>query len=303
MRVPGVVVAATFSDISRWARGKGLEIVMLVSGALLLARLITWLTDRFTRRIDDRGKRVADELVRSEESKHLHAVAQVTRWLVIVLLYFVAALLVLQRLGVPVSGLAAPGAVVGVALGLGAQRIVQDLLSGFFIIVERQYGFGDVIRIASPGSSAGVSGTVEALTLRTTRLRTINGELLIIPNGELRQVTNLSRDWARAVIDVPVPVGEDVNEATTVLRHVCDEAYQDHGLQPLLLDPPSVMGVEKIEQDYLVIRVIARTLPGKQFDVGRDLRARVAHALREAGIEMSVATAAAVSTAQPSATS
>jgi small conductance mechanosensitive channel len=105
------------------------------------------------------------------------------------------------------------------------------------------------------------------------------------------------------VIDVPVPVGEDVNEATTVLRHVCDEAYQDHGLQPLLLDPPSVMGVEKIEQDYLVIRVIARTLPGKQFDVGRDLRARVAHALREAGIEMSVATAAAVSTAQPSATS
>src|SRR4029077_12578152 len=128
--------------------------------------------------------------------------------------------LVLQLFGVPLTTLVAPATVAGVAVGFGAQRIVQDLLAGFFMIAERQYGFGDVIRISSLGATTGVTGTVEDVTLRGTRMRTVNGGVVIVPNGHMSQVTSLSRDWARAVVDVPVPATADVNRVTEILRAV-----------------------------------------------------------------------------------
>ena len=272
----------SLSDVSHWARGNGLEIVLYLTGAVLLARLVGWGSDRLTSRIDAQAR--GDVLIRSEAAKHRHALTQVIRWTATVLIYFVAALRVLQLFGMPLTTLVAPATVAGVAVGFGAQRVVQDLLAGFFIITERQYGFGDVIRISTLGATTGVTGTIEDVTLRVTRMRTVNGEVVIVPNGQIQQVTNLSRDWARAVVDVPVPVGSDINRINEVLRAACRAAFDDDALRPLMLDPPSVMGVESIEVDELKIRVVARTLPGKQFDVGRDLRARIAIALREAGI-------------------
>ena len=189
-----------------------------------------------------------------------------------------------QRLGVPMSGLVAPAAVAGVALGFGAQRLVQDVLSGFFVITERQYGYGDVVRLSVVGIGAPVQGTVEDVTLRVTQLRTVNGEVVITPNGQIVQATNLSRDWARAVIDVPVPSSADVSTVTAILQDVGTAAYADDELRPLLLDAPTVMGVESIEVGTLNIRIVARTLPGKQFQVGRMMRARIADALRIEGI-------------------
>jgi small conductance mechanosensitive channel len=280
-----MLVVVSLSDFSRWSRSSGLEIVMLVTGALLLARLVSWSGSKVTASIDARGQG-SDAIVRSEDAKHRHAVAQVITWMVIVLIYFVAGVLVLQRLNVPLTTLVAPATVAGVAVGFGAQRVVQDLLGGFFVIVERQYGFGDVIRVAPPGSTAGVTGTVEDVTLRMTQLRTANGEVLILANGEIRQVTNLSRDWARAVVDVPVPVGADIGRVNHILHEVCDEAFQQPELRPLLLDAPTVMGVETLEVDHLSVRVVARTLPGQQFDVGRQLRASIATAFQAEGIRV-----------------
>jgi small conductance mechanosensitive channel len=236
-----------------------------------------------------------DALVRSEEAKHRHALTQVLTWASLVLVYCVTAVLIVQKLGVPVTGLVAPAAVAGVALGFGAQRLVQDLLAGFFIITERQYGYGDAISISIPGIPAGVIGTVEDVTLRVTTVRTQNGEVIITPNGSIVQLTNLSRGWARAVVDVPVPVSVDVNRVSDILRRVGDEAFADEGLHPLLLDPPSVMGVQSIEVDQFQVRVVARTLPGKQFDVGRALRARIAAAFLREGIHVSTA----LNTAEP----
>jgi small conductance mechanosensitive channel len=177
----------------------------------------------------------------------------------------------------------APATVAGVALGFGAQRIVQDILSGFFIVAERQYGFGDVVRLAAPGATA-TTGTVEEITLRITRIRSLDGEVITTPNGQIVQVTNLSRDWARAVIDVPVPVTVDVSDVSDILRAVCSEAFEDEQLHRLMLDAPSVMGVESLAVDQFNVRVVARTLPGKQFEVGRALRARITQRLRRAGI-------------------
>jgi len=141
-----------------------------------------------------------------------------------------------------------------------------------------------VVRLSIPGTGTPVQGTVEDVTLRVTQLRTVNGEVVITPNGQIVQATNLSRDWARAVIDVPVPSTAEVSTVTAILQDVGTEAYADEELRPLLLDAPTVMGVESIEVETLSIRIVARTLPGKQFEVGRMLRARIAEALRTAGI-------------------
>ncbi|MGZ4596727.1 MAG: mechanosensitive ion channel family protein [Actinomycetes bacterium] len=278
-----LTAVAPLTDVSHWARGSGLEIVLLVTGAILLTRFASWLGGRITTRIDANAQE-SDALVRSEAAKHRHALTQVVTWTVLVLIYCVTAVLIVQRLGVPITGLVAPAAVAGVALGFGAQRLVQDILAGFFVITERQYGFGDVVRLTVPGTGAPVQGTVEDVTLRVTRMRTVNGEVVITSNGQIVQATNLSRDWARAVVDVPVPATADVSRVTAILQDVCAAAYVDDELRPLLLDPPSVMGVESIEVDQLSIRIVARTLPGKQFDVGREMRARIADALRREGI-------------------
>jgi len=291
-----VLLAAPVSDFNRWARSNGLEIILLITGSILLGRLARWFGSWVTARIEANAQE-EDALVRSEQAKHRHALAEVVTWTALVLIYFVTGLLVLQRLEVPLTSLVAPATVAGVAVGFGAQRIVQDLLSGFFLIAERQYGFGDVIRVSAPGTTGGVTGTVEDVTLRITSLRTTNGELLMLPNGEIRQVTNLSRDWARAVIDVPVPVGTDISRATEILRTVGGEVFNDEELRPLLLDPPSVMGVESIEVNRVIIRIVARTQPGKQFQVGRALRARVAVAFQEQGIIV----ASSLETAPPTA--
>ncbi|HEV8298719.1 MAG TPA: mechanosensitive ion channel family protein [Acidimicrobiales bacterium] len=288
----------TIDDLSRWGRGNGLEIVLLVLGAMLLTRFTSWCGQRLTSRIDAVAPdNERDTLVRSEQAKHLHALTQVLTWTTNVLICFVLALFVLRRLDVPLTSLVAPATVIGVAVGFGAQRIVQDLLAGFFIISERQYGFGDVVRISQPGTSTGVMGTVEDVTLRVTRLRTSNGELLTMPNGEIRQVTNFSRDWARAVIDVPVSSEVAITHVTDILRDVGESSFRDEALRPLLLDPPTVMGVESFEVGSFKVRVVARTLPGKQFDVGRELRARIARAFQGAGIGVSSSLLTAATTA------
>ena len=277
---------APLTDLSRWARGNLLEIALFVLGAILLTRLAEWLRGRVTARIEAKAGG-SGELVRSETAKHRHVVAQVVTWTALAVLYVVTAVLIVQRLGVPLAGLVAPAALLSAALGFGLQRFVQDIGAGFFITGERQYGFGDVVRIAVNGVSTPVMGTVEDVTLRVTRLRSVSGEVITTPNGQIVQVTNLSRDWARAVVDLPVPAAVDVGHVTDMLRQVGEDAYKDEGLRRMLLDPPTVMGVETIGVDTFSVRMVARTLPGKQFDVGRVLRARVASAFRREGITVS----------------
>src|ERR687894_577084 len=192
----------------------------------------------------------------------------------------------------PIGGLVAPATVLGVGLGFGAQRVVGDVLAGFFIITERQYGFGDVVAITVVGGGDPAEGTIEDVTLRVTRLRSANGEVVTVPNGQIVKVVNLSRDWARAVVDVPVPTTLDVSRVNEILREVGRDAFRDQRLRPLLLDPPSVMGVETIDLEQVNVRMVARTLPGKQFEVGRDLRARVVLAFRREGLNVPAPTSA-----------
>ena len=269
-------------DIGEWILTRGLRIALLLIGGLLAARFINWSAQRISRRIDA-DFRQSDALVRSESAKHRQAVASVISYVAIALLAVMVAVEVTDILAIPVSSLVAPAAVLGAALGFGAQRIVQDLLSGFFIITEKQYGFGDLVQLTL-GSSNDAMGTVEDVTLRVTKLRTAEGEMYTIPNGQIMKSLNLSKDWARAVIDIPVPTTADLNKVNDVLHTVCDRAMDDSELKELLLDKPQLMGVESIELETVNLRMVARTLPGKQFEAGRRLRLLVVAALLRAGI-------------------
>jgi moderate conductance mechanosensitive channel len=270
-------------EIGEWIITRGLRIVMLLLAAVLAARFVTWAAHRITRRIDA-DFRESDALVRSEATKHRQAVASVISWVTIALLCVMVTVQLTEIVAIPIGSLVAPAAVLGAALGFGAQRLVQDLLSGFFIITEKQYGFGDLVALTVAGIALPAEGTVEDVTLRVTKLRSSEGEVFTIPNGQIVKTVNQSKDWARAVVDIPVPNTADLNRVNEVLHDVCVHAMDDKHLKALLLDAPQMMGVESIELDTVNLRMVARTLPGKQFEVGRRLRVLVLRALGRAGI-------------------
>jgi moderate conductance mechanosensitive channel len=270
------------SSFGRWIATNGLHIVLVVAATIIATRIIRHVARRISARLaasDD-----SDATVQSEAVKHRQALASVISSVAIAVLYVVVSVDVINTLGLPIGSLVAPAAVLGAALGFGAQRIVQDLLSGFFIITEKQYGFGDLVQLTIGASNEAV-GTVEDVTLRVTKLRTSDGEMFTVPNGQIVKSLNLSKDWARAVVDIPVPVSADLNRVNEVLKGVSDKAMRDDVLPSLLLDPPSLMGVESIGVDEVKLRMVARTLPGKQFDAGRRLRQLVVADLRREGID------------------
>lgn len=277
------------TDINNWMRSNFLEIVLLVLGAVILGRAAEAVGSLVTNRID-RGFQHSDALVRTEAAKHQHALTQVLTWVAKIIIYFVVSLQILELLGINLAGLAFPASVAAAGLGFGAQRVVQDILAGFFIITERQYGYGDTVAITVTGAVI-AEGTVEDVTLRITKVRSSDGEVITVPNGQIVKVDNLSKDWARAVVDVPV-AGVDLNRVKEILHDVGAKAFADRKMNPLLLDEPTVMGVESLELDQVNIRMVARTLPGKQFQVGRLLRERVVAALAKE----SIGTASTVST-------
>ncbi|WP_139329537.1 MULTISPECIES: mechanosensitive ion channel family protein [unclassified Mycobacterium] len=285
------VLAASMADrwhgfwrgaIGEWILGRGLHIIMLLIAAVLAARFVSWIAQQVTRQLDV-GFTESDALVRSEATKHRQAVASVIQWVSIVVIAIWVLVQVAGVLQFSVGGLIAPATVLGAALGFGAQQVVRDLLAGFFIIVEKQYGFGDLVTLTIV-STTEASGTVENVTLRVTRLRSPDGEVLTIPNGQIVKATNLSKDWARAVVDIPVSTSADLNQVNDVLHQECERALDNPVLGELLLDAPTVMGVESIQVDTVTLRMVARTLPGKQFEVGRQLRVLVIRALARVGI-------------------
>jgi small-conductance mechanosensitive channel len=271
--------------IGDWLRDGLLPATVLVLGSTLVVRLAKSAMGAYRLRVNEQIARSVDEEdVASEALKRRLAVAQAVEWAFSAVVYLVAGGLAFRALGLPLATLVAPATVVGVGLGFGAQQVVGDLLTGFFLLAEHQFGFGDVIRFSQPGRTDGVLGTVQELTLRVTKLRTPGGELVIIPNGSLRQVTNLSKEWSRALVHVPVAVDEDLERATAVLLKAAQTLAAEEAWNSLLFGEPVVTGVEAVEVGFVRLRLVVRTLPGKQFDVARELRLRCAVAFTEAGI-------------------
>ncbi|GAB85686.1 mechanosensitive ion channel family protein [Gordonia rubripertincta] len=267
-----------------WLATSGLEIVIWILGAVLLARVIRWFAGKYAARVESRFS-TSDLIVQTEDAKHRRALVDVVAWTLIVGIAIVVIIHILGVFGIPISGLTGPTAVIGAALGFGAQRIVQDILAGFFVVAEKQYGYGDVVNLTVTGN-APAEGTVEDVTLRVTKLRTSEGEVITVPNGQIIKATNLSKDWARAVVDVPIPAEADIGLVNETLDRVGREFYALPRWHDLLLDAPSSLGVVSLELDSITVRMVTRTLPGKQFEVGRALRVHIIRALVREGINV-----------------
>lgn len=198
----------------------------------------------------------------------------------------IAFVLILGVVGLNLGPLVAGAGIVGVALGFGAQNMVKDFLAGLFIILEDQYGIGDIVELRDSLGSPGAGGTVEGISLRSTRVRDVEGVVWHIPNGEIRAAGNKSQQWARSLLDVAVAYDTDVAVATAVLKRTADELWQDEEYGPDILEEPEVWGLERFDADSLALRLVIKVQPARQWAVNRELRARIKTAFDREGIEI-----------------
>ncbi|GAA3032295.1 mechanosensitive ion channel family protein [Gordonia defluvii] len=278
------VAARALERVWHWLGAAGLPIALWIIGGILVAQFAGWTLARFEHQVT-RTAGGGDVVVLAERAKHLRAVLQVVRWTIVSAIAFIVGIRVLALLGVPVAGLVGPGAVVGAAVGFGAQRVVQDLLAGFFIVTEKQYGYGDLVRLILP-SAVEKEGHVEDISLRVTRLRATDGELITVPNGQIVAAVNQSRDWARAVVDIDFAANTDLTIVENHLVKAGDDFHADERFTALLQDSPAPLGVVAMADHTYTVRIVARTVPGRQFEVSRDLRVYLIEALRKDGVNV-----------------
>ncbi|WUI01652.1 mechanosensitive ion channel family protein [Spirillospora sp. NBC_00431] len=256
-------------------------------------RMITRVTMRMaegtmTERARERSRTVFEgspALLNQRRAQRAQTLGSVLRSIASVLIMGTAAFSILGSLGLNLAPILASASVIGVAVGFGAQNIVKDLLAGLFMLLEDQYGVGDFIDVGT------AKGTVEAVTLRVTRMRDVDGIVWYVPNGEIKKVGNESQNWGRAVLDIPVDIHEDTEKVKDILQDAADELAADERWKDLVLEAPSVWGVQALAGDALVIRVVLKTAPGKQGDIARELRERVKRAFDAAGVTVATPTA------------
>jgi moderate conductance mechanosensitive channel len=275
---------------------------------VVLILLVTWIVTRLMRRVIQRlvtpspsrkRKKVEDKpkkapfgfidtgAASARRAQRAKTMADVLGRLATATIWGIAVLVILGELGINLAPLIAGAGVLGIALGFGAQTLVRDFLSGFFMLVEDQYGVGDVIDVggAVGGSGDGVSGTVEGVSLRTTRLRDVEGVVWHVPNGEIKRVGNKSQQWSRAVLDVEVDRDTDISSAIGVIKQTADAMWHDDGWRDAILAEPDVWGVEELSAQSVKLRLVVQTRPLEQWRVARELRVRIKVAFDEAGIE------------------
>jgi small conductance mechanosensitive channel len=228
----------------------------------------------------DESAQITARVARERRRQRAETLGQVLRSVASFTVFALAGVMILAEFAVNVGPLIAGAGIVGIALGFGAQSLVSDFLSGLFMLFEDQYGVGDVVDVGD------ATGTVEAVTLRVTRLRDVNGTVWYVRNGEIMRVGNMSQNWARAVLDVKVGYGEDLDHVRRALTQLFHELWLHPGFRENVMEEPEVWGVERIDPDGVVVRVALKTVPLEQWAVARDLRQKIREKLRAEGIEM-----------------
>jgi moderate conductance mechanosensitive channel len=218
-----------------------------------------------------------DSLASHRVEQRAETLRLIVRSVVKGLLLVVVMVTIISELGFDIGPILASAGIAGLAIGFGAQSLVKDVISGFFILFEDQYGVGDVVKIGE------LSGVVERMTLRATVLRNLEGQVHVIPNGNIQMVTVMTKEWARAVVDVTVSLKEDLSNVFQVLNRVSQRLAQD--LPHDILDKPTLLGVERLDDTGVTIRAIVKTPPLKQADVTREWRRRIKDEFDRAGIE------------------
>jgi small conductance mechanosensitive channel len=276
-----------------WLIAKPARILLILLVAFILRYLAKRVIDRLTtiprgngrkmpallRPLRDRAPDMLGSVVIERRRQRAATIGSVLKSMSTLLISGLAFVLILGELGINLGPIIASAGVVGVAIGFGAQNLVRDFLSGVFMMLEDQYGVGDVVDLGA------ASGTVEAVGLRITTLRDLKGTVWYMRNGEVLRVGNSSQGFAVAVVDVPLNYTADVERATAVLAEAAEAAAKTEALTENMLEPPEVLGVESVTPEGIQLRLTAKVRPGKQWMVQRALRAHIISALEEAGFE------------------
>jgi moderate conductance mechanosensitive channel len=260
----------------------------------LITRLVAERTDRaaerrreevedgrfaaLTGRAREKAQFLAFQSERSEQ--RAESLGAVLRSITSLVVYTMAAIIALAEFGISLGPLVAGAGIVGVAVGFGAQTLVRDFLSGIFMLIEDQYGVGDIIDVGE------ASGVVEEVNLRTTRLRDMYGTVWFVPNGEIRRVGNKSQQWAKALLDIEVAYDTDIEHASAVIKQAADSVWNDQLEHATVLEEPEILGVQELGASAIAIRVVLKVEPGEQFATSREVLKRVKKAFDTAGIEI-----------------
>lgn len=253
-----------------------LRVAVILAISFLGYRVVTFMTRRLERDIP-----TDDPIVKRLREQRGRTIASLLNNVARVVIITLAGLTILGTfLRIELAPLLAGVGVFGLAISFGAQSLVKDIINGIFVLIEGQYAIGDVIRVGT------IAGMVERITLRVTVLRDLHGVVHVIPNGEINTLSNLTKAWSRAVLDVRVAYREEVDRVIDVLREIGAELYDDAEWTDLLTEPPNVLGVENLAESGVFIRVVATTLPLKQWDVARELRRRIKNRFDAEGIRI-----------------
>ncbi|HVL66971.1 MAG TPA: mechanosensitive ion channel family protein [Vicinamibacterales bacterium] len=261
--------------LATWMFTSGLQVILIGALAFVLVRLITLLVQRFEHEVNQ-----GTGLDALERAKRARTLGSLIRNVAAAVITGVAVLMILNEVGVNIAPVLAGAGIVGLAVGFGAQTLVRDIISGFFLILEDQVRVGDVAAINGTG------GLVEAINLRTIVLRDFEGTVHVFPNGAINTLANRSKDFSFYVIDLAVAYKEDPDRVTGVLREVGEELQKDDRFGPNILAPVEVVGVDAFADSAVVIKLRVKTVPLKQWEVGRELRRRILKAFERHGIEI-----------------
>jgi small conductance mechanosensitive channel len=281
----------TLADLAEWLIGKPLAILTLVVLALAARWVIGRAIDRTVRRAEagivpgrlgrvTLGSQHTSTASASRRVQRARTMGSLLKSITTIVIFTIVTMMVLAELGFSLGPLLASAGIVGIALGFGAQSLVTDFLSGIFMIFEDQYGVGDEVDLGEAG------GTVEAVGLRVTRLRDVNGTVWYVRNGEVLRVGNMSQNWARTVLDVAVAYSEDLVKVRRVLEEVAHDLWEDEEFKGVIIEAPSVWGVQSVGPDGVIIRVALKTAPLEQWAVARELRQRIKGRFDFEGIEV-----------------
>ena len=262
-------------QIKIWLLTHGLRIIFIIVGYLAVVFIVKFITHRFVKLVEDE-----DRSTRSEREKRADTIVSIIDTTVWIFSGVIALFMILREFNMNITPLLTGAGIAGIAIGLGAQSLIKDFLHGFFILAEDQFRVGDVVKI---GDHAGV---VERITMRITRLRSLDGNVHIIPNGEINSVENMTHGWSRAVVDVDVAYKENLDRVMTIMANVAAGLQKDDKYKDFIMEKPEVLGVEKLGDSGITIRLIVKTVPLKQWEVTRELRKRIKKAFDMAKIEI-----------------
>ena len=259
-----------------WLLGPGLRLIVIATSAYLIARGSHFLIDSLQIFLVSRD---ASEMGLLERKKRIQTLGQLLRVVATLLVLGVATLMALSLFNVDIRPILTGAGIAGLAVGFGAQNLVRDVIAGFFLILEDQVRLGDVVSIN------GKSGLVEAIRLRTIALRSQDGTVHVIPNGVINELSNMTKDYSYAVLDINIPYEENVDAVADILRSVANELRTDPVHGPNILEALEVVGVEAFGESSVLLRVRIKTVPIQQWTVGRELRRRIKIAFESRGVQ------------------